>query len=236
MNFLDCAARIEQALTAEAIVGGLGAHLARFGFTACFITSLTAEYDKRWHEHVLINEWALAWYRHYTSMRHYNHDPCLARALRTADPFEWSDVRRETLHSRARQAMDEAAGFGLREGICIPVHAPFTPPTIVSVAGEAIDLAPAMKYMIYVLAQQAYRAAMRILPERGVAAAPKLTERQREVLQWTSAGKSAWEVSCILGISQNTVDAHVRNAKDRLDTANVVHSVVEALRRQEIMI
>lgn len=64
----------------------------------------------------------------------------------------------------------------------------------------------------------------------------KLTPREIEVLTWTSQGKTAWEVSIILSISKNTVNTHLRNSKDKLDTSNVVHTIVEAVRRNQIKI
>ncbi|MFN7089412.1 MAG: helix-turn-helix transcriptional regulator [Allorhizobium sp.] len=64
----------------------------------------------------------------------------------------------------------------------------------------------------------------------------KLTPREVEVLTWTSQGKTAWEVSVILSISKNTVHTHLRNSKDKLDTSNVVHTIVEAVRRNQIKI
>ncbi|MCY1668997.1 MULTISPECIES: helix-turn-helix transcriptional regulator [Hyphomicrobiales] len=64
----------------------------------------------------------------------------------------------------------------------------------------------------------------------------KLTPREVEVLTWTSQGKTAWEVSVILSISKNTVNTHLRNSKDKLDTSNVVHTIVEAVRRNQIKI
>ncbi|EKF57666.1 regulatory protein LuxR [Agrobacterium albertimagni AOL15] len=56
------------------------------------------------------------------------------------------------------------------------------------------------------------------------------------MLTWTSQGKTAWEVSVILSISKNTVHTHLRNSKDKLDTSNVVHTIVEAVRLNQIKI
>jgi LuxR family quorum sensing-dependent transcriptional regulator len=47
-------------------------------------------------------------------------------------------------------------------------------------------------------------------------------------------GKTAWEVSRILSISEHTVLTHQRNVKQKLDAANNVHAVVKAFLRQEI--
>ncbi|WP_048648247.1 LuxR family transcriptional regulator [Nitratireductor soli] len=59
---------------------------------------------------------------------------------------------------------------------------------------------------------------------------PKLTPREKECLQWASLGKSEWEVSQILGISEHTAEKHLLNAKTKLGAANRAHAVAEAIR------
>ena len=62
-------------------------------------------------------------------------------------------------------------------------------------------------------------------PER-----PRLTPREKECLQWAAFGKSEWEVSQILGISEHTAEKHLLNAKTKLGASNRVHAVAEAIR------
>lgn len=44
---------------------------------------------------------------------------------------------------------------------------------------------------------------------------PKLTDRQRDCLLWAARGKSAWEISLILGIKEATVVRHLKQALER---------------------
>ncbi|CUX47966.1 regulatory protein LuxR [Agrobacterium tumefaciens str. Cherry 2E-2-2] len=62
----------------------------------------------------------------------------------------------------------------------------------------------------------------------------RLTSREKEVLFWVANGKTAWETSIILNISKSTVVSHLRNSRDKLETVNVVQTIVEAMRRSEI--
>jgi DNA-binding CsgD family transcriptional regulator len=66
------------------------------------------------------------------------------------------------------------------------------------------------------------------------AKAPKLTAREREVLRWTAAGKTADATAGILSISVRTVEYHLLNAARKLNTANRTHTVVEALRSKQL--
>lgn len=59
----------------------------------------------------------------------------------------------------------------------------------------------------------------------------ELTPRERECLKWAANGKSEWEISQILGISEHTSEKHLINAKTKLKAVNRAHAVAEALRR-----
>ncbi|KOF52644.1 MULTISPECIES: helix-turn-helix domain-containing protein [unclassified Achromobacter] len=58
-----------------------------------------------------------------------------------------------------------------------------------------------------------------------------LTERQTACLHWAAAGKTSWETARILGISESTVNFHLRNACDRLSVRGRRAAVAEAIRR-----
>jgi len=62
----------------------------------------------------------------------------------------------------------------------------------------------------------------------------KLTRREREVLAWAAACKSAWETSAVLGISEATVITHLEHIRRKLNAANTTHAVVVALQSGEL--
>lgn len=47
-----------------------------------------------------------------------------------------------------------------------------------------------------------------------------LTLREKHVLYWAASGKTAWETSLILNISQRTVVAHIVNSMNKLNCSN----------------
>jgi DNA-binding CsgD family transcriptional regulator len=67
-------------------------------------------------------------------------------------------------------------------------------------------------------------AALAALPGR------PLTARERECLAWSAEGKTAWETGVILGISDQTVISHLRNAQRKMRAANRVQAVAMAIR------
>ncbi|QJU60514.1 hypothetical protein HL653_07085 [Sphingomonas sp. AP4-R1] len=59
---------------------------------------------------------------------------------------------------------------------------------------------------------------------------PNLSTREIECLRWVSIGKTAWETSRIVAISQRTVEFHLSNAVRKLEAKNKVHAAVIAVR------
>lgn len=61
-----------------------------------------------------------------------------------------------------------------------------------------------------------------------------LTHREREVLTLLARGSTGQEVARELGVSAETVRAHVRNSVTKLHARTRLHAVVIALERGEI--
>ena len=55
--------------------------------------------------------------------------------------------------------------------------------------------------------------------------AVKLTARERDAVAWVAEGKSDWEISVILGVSESTVRFHVDNARKKLGAVNRAQAV-----------
>tara|TARA_B100000029_G_C17506137_1_gene934506 strand:+ start:707 stop:964 length:258 start_codon:yes stop_codon:yes gene_type:complete len=56
-----------------------------------------------------------------------------------------------------------------------------------------------------------------------------LTSREVECLLWTAHGKTAWEISMILKISEATVNCHLKNAMRKLGVHSKAHAVAKTL-------
>ena len=57
-----------------------------------------------------------------------------------------------------------------------------------------------------------------------------LSAREREVMKWLNEGKSSWETSVILGVSERTVNFHVYNVLRKLGAANRPQALAIAAR------
>ena len=56
-----------------------------------------------------------------------------------------------------------------------------------------------------------------------------LTQREKECLTWTAHGKTSWEISTILGVSESTATFHLRNVGTKLKANNRAHAVAKAI-------
>jgi DNA-binding CsgD family transcriptional regulator len=61
-----------------------------------------------------------------------------------------------------------------------------------------------------------------------------LSARELDCLKWTAEGKTAWEASVILGISERTVRFHLNAAREKLDCATTVQAVAKAVKHNVI--
>lgn len=58
---------------------------------------------------------------------------------------------------------------------------------------------------------------------------PHLTAREREVLQWVADGKTYWEISRILGISERTVRHFMAQCREKLEAVSNKQAVAKAV-------
>lgn len=65
--------------------------------------------------------------------------------------------------------------------------------------------------------------------ENQAACAPKLTPREREVLEFAAIGMTAKEIGVKLDIAARTVEHHIDRACERLDACNVVNAVAKGI-------
>ena len=65
---------------------------------------------------------------------------------------------------------------------------------------------------------------------------PKLTQREREVIQLLAEGKSSKEVACLLNLSTKTAETHRSNIMRKLDFHSIRDLVVYAVKNDIIQV
>ncbi|RYE81524.1 MAG: LuxR family transcriptional regulator [Oxalobacteraceae bacterium] len=127
------------------------------------------------------------------------------------------------------------APFGYRTGIAFSLLMPNYRRLLLGVDREkALPKDPLrlnrMIADLQLLAVHAQDAAARLLlPSHEDVAKPKLQPRQIEILKLTEEGKSAWVVGSLLGISENTVNYHLKQIFRLLDVSTKHQAVSRAI-------
>lgn len=85
--------------------------------------------------------------------------------------------------------------------------------------------------MISLVSTYAIARALQITATQAIANESGLTKRETECIRWAAEGKSEWEISMILGISEHTSEKHLLSAKSKLGAVNRTQAVAEAIRR-----
>ncbi|WP_317928659.1 helix-turn-helix domain-containing protein [Halioxenophilus sp. WMMB6] len=67
-----------------------------------------------------------------------------------------------------------------------------------------------------ILGHYAFKAYDRVCEEQSV----PFTKREVECIRWVSKGKTSWEVSKILGVSERTVNFHIQNCMKKTNSVN----------------
>ena len=174
------------------------------------------------------------WRARYDAEKLHYVDPTVAHCLSSSLPIVWEP---DTFKSPAQQALyEEARGHGIRTGITFPIHGPSGEFGVVSFAsdarpgGELDDSLGSLMPSLSLIRDYAFESSLRFIHARGSAeAAPRLTKRELEVLQWVMIGKSSWEISKITACSEATVNFHIGNIRQKFNVNTRQQALVKAI-------
>jgi DNA-binding CsgD family transcriptional regulator len=157
-----------------------------------------------------------AWYSHHFRQGHGAADPVFAHCRRHTTALIW-DAHHAAGEEDPRCPIffSEAADFGLRHGVSIPIHGLGCQWGLLAVAStqDAARVPDARKLgELHLLAAYVHDVGHRLATAVAGGEHVHLTARERECLRWTAEGKTGWEISKVLGISERTVVFHLENA------------------------
>ena len=178
--------------------------------------------DRRWGA-----TWPVSWYRRYIEQNHLAHDPVIARLNLSPSSFRWSDTYAGASR-KGRWVLEEAAEFGLTDGLALAVQGEGAPGGI-SIAARHFELSPRQQSGLQLAAYYLHARVAGLRARGQRPAKPSLTPRERECLKWVAAGKTDWEIAQILNISEQTAHSYVQNALIKLGARTRAQAVALAL-------
>jgi len=162
------------------------------------------------------------WVERYAEREYFRHDPLVRYARTTAIPAFWD---RSICESEQEVAVVETGEqFGLRAGLVFPIYAADGYLGILSFASPSFHVSEVDVQFVFakglLMATLMHRGVQEMLAESERAIKPQLTARELECLKWIAAGKSSWEISHIIGISEHGVLYHIRNVMAKYGVSN----------------
>ncbi len=225
--------RLNRAATPQGICDALTSFTGRYGLTSMIVGTIPSPKEHLQEQHLLVSAYPAGWMDRYVGQDYVHIDPVARRVKRDLSPFLWSEAA--SFAGREDSAIvntmfGEAQEFNLRAGFTVPFITLDGAVAAVSLGGEAVDMPPAARGMISMIATFAIGRAIDLRTSGRSRQCPGLTAREIECLKWAAEGKSEWEISAILDVSEHTADKHLSNAHRKLGAANRAHAVALAIR------
>lgn len=157
--------------------------------------------------------------------------PIINESRMRAGPFRWSDVYTDASTSEyERRIFDEAATFGLRSGVTVPLRGRDGSFAIMSFAQHCErEFQNRTIAYLYHAAIHFHLGAAKMADSNLTEKVPDLSQRERECILWVARGKSSWDIGSIMRISENTVNFHIKNLMRKLDTSSRTVAAMKAI-------
>jgi LuxR family transcriptional regulator, quorum-sensing system regulator CviR len=213
-GFIDLFAKLKDLFLFEFAVSGL-AKLDQKGIITSYDT-INVNYPDEW-------------LRLYKESNFHKVDAIAEENFSTFSPQFWSDTYKK--RPQPRSFLSAAESFGLQKGYAHG-SSPFgrwKEGSIFSFSSRSMNNEARIVTILTLIVPHLHRVLSNILN-----ASPsrynmnKLSPREKEVLNWLKYGKSSWEISVILSISERTVNFHIYNVFQKLEVVNRSQAVAAA--------
>lgn len=159
------------------------------------------------------------------------HCPMTRHVLQARAAFFWTKTTNGSGERYRVVRMPRGQGI---HGIQIPVFGPLGLEGAMSLGGTQIDASARARVALGLVADAAFVTARRLLEAPVDDDAGTLSIREREVLSWTAAGRRQVQIAAILGLSERTVENHLRRIRRRLGVTTTAQAVRVAIRNGDI--
>jgi LuxR family quorum sensing-dependent transcriptional regulator len=231
---LDAIEQFDRAENLTTLSDQLVRAISSFGYQFLCCLSAPGIQRRAFDERILLNVWPKGWLEQYLKSNFHPHDPVAASLRVRTEAFRWADVAIPPNDRLAKSMMTISfRDYGMRHGFCVPIHGLSGYQAGISFAGFDVDDAKEANAALQLIGIYAFNRLANLksaCKEHGI-----LTEREREVLRWTAAGKTAWDTGGILNIAEDTVNKHIASAMRKLNVYSRAQAVAESIRRGEII-
>ena len=170
----------------------------------------------------------------YSINRLEQHDLILKRGMNAWQPFQWSSIYKTTDLNNGQILLQElSADFGMRDGVIFPTQGFGDDISLFSLSTARdtyhCHMSIVVQSLILMLINKIHFSIKAKYVREHFQDDKKLSARELDVLYWLKEGKTQWEVSQILGISEHTVDTHLRRAKAKLNVSTKEQAIAKTI-------
>jgi LuxR family transcriptional regulator (chaperone HchA-associated) len=149
--------------------------------------------------------------------------PVNRHVLETDKPFFWTKTGKAG--EETYRVVRRPVGRGIH-GLQVPVFGHVGLVGAMSFGGTTIDSTTDTRLALTLVGTASFHASSRLFGVQKKATIPRLSKRELEVVRWVASGRRQADIALLLGLSERTVENHLRRIRKRLgvtSTAQVVH-------------
>ncbi len=231
MKFEQCLNSLQQVVNKEMmnnwfedLITGLG--LEYF----CFSFSMPQSMQD--NAHFILTNYPENWLNEYSENGYRHIDPFNNHCLESATPIIWADINNYPRFntSEYKKYISRLRNYRLDNGLSVALRGKGCSICILNFnwnidksADQVTELALLAQTILPYLFDSAKH--LKVVDNQ----ASRLTKREVECVSWAIDGKTSWEISKILGLSERTVVFHMTNLIRKTDTANRQQAIAKAL-------
>lgn len=165
------------------------------------------------------------WAERYQKQRHWVEDPVVMQVCHSTAAFTLTEVAGKSAKGSA--ILTESRTLGLFDGFVAPIRANYDEVGFVLLCAPAtVGFEDRERFLLQGMCETYARAGLTHLASPALP--QPLTPREIECLNWVAVGRSDPQIGMVLGLSPNTVHAHVESAKTKLGANSRAQLVLRA--------
>lgn len=181
-----------------------------------------------------LSNYPVEWLDYYFQNRMPSVDPLLKYCFSNTSPIVWSELNARQGYNNEDEIafMEQAKSYGLCCGLTVPINSPTGQIAFFSMTTSNKEFGESSLGSILptagIFSRYLFDAYIRIDKVENPKA-NTLTERELECVFWACEGKTAWEMSQIIGVAERTINFHLTSVIKKLGASNRQHAVAKAV-------
>ncbi|MEJ2692104.1 MAG: LuxR family transcriptional regulator [Candidatus Thiodiazotropha sp.] len=183
----------------------------------------------------IVKECPSDWFNHYFDSGYQHIDPRIRFGSVYKKTFIWNRIEDLVdLSKNEKLVLHELDSMGFHNGIAVPIFGVTGELAAVTASRSCKDADPDCNTlsMLQAIVNQFHLCYLAINEDKqlSIGFSWNLTPREKEILQWCGYGKSNWDISKILSISESGVEYHLKNIHKKMGVNNRISAVMKAIK------